>query len=63
MLAEMDEEVIKEERALVPGGDIRQRGNIWLRNAFQKSQVKRVPREAEFRKLVKHIEHQKKLCA
>ena len=63
MLAEMDEDVIKEERTLVPGGDIRQRGNLWLRKAFQKSLVKRVPREAEFRKLVKNIEHHKKLCS
>ena len=44
-------EVAREEQELVPGGDIRIRGNSWLRQAFSKSRIKRVPREGEFRKV------------
>ena len=62
MLEEMDLDVIKEEIALVPGGDIRQRGNRWLRRAFQKASIERVPREAQFRKIVKTIADMHKLC-
>ena len=56
MLDMMDAVTIKEEMALVPGGDIRQSGNRWLRKAFESSKIKRVPREPEFRKLVNSIE-------
>lgn len=56
MLDMMDAVTIKEEMALVPGGDIRQSGNRWLRKAFESSNIKRVPREAEFRKLVNSVE-------
>lgn len=63
MLAEMDAESIQEERELVPLGDIRQKGCKWLRKAFQKSSIKRVPREAEFRKLVKSIDKEHRFCA
>ena len=63
MLQEMDVETIREERSLLPGGDIRHRGNKWLRDAFQKSSASRVPREMEFRKIVKLIEAKHRLCA
>ena len=46
---------LKEEQELVPGGDLRIRGNSWLRNAFDDSQVNRVPRENEVRKVVRHL--------
>ena len=63
MIENMNIDVVKEEMALCPGGDIRQRGNKWLRTAFIKSKIKRVPREAEFRKLIKHLADTYKLCA
>lgn len=63
MLQEMDVKTIREERTLVPGGDIRQRGNRWLRDAFKKSSAKRVPRETEFRRIIKMIEGKHEFCA
>lgn len=59
----MDAEEVKEEKALVPGGDIRQLGNRWLREAFQASGIQRVPRESQFRKLIQSIDHSLKLCS
>ena len=55
-------EVAREEQELVPGGDIRIRGNSWLRQAFSKSRIKRVPREGEFRKVVRIVAAKKDLC-
>lgn len=58
----MDVENTKEERALLLGGDIRNEDNKWARVAFDSSGVKRVPREAEFRKLVTNLAYRYKLC-
>ena len=57
-----DPKTIQEEQELVPGGDIRILGNAWLRKAWQKSKCTRVPREAEFRKLVRLVAEQHSLC-
>ena len=57
-----DPEVIREEQELLPGGDIRYRGNAWIRKAWSKSKASRVPREAEFRKVVRHLTHRHSLC-
>ena len=57
-----DVKVIREEEELVPGGDIRIRGNAWLRKAWQKSKAQRVPRESEFRRLVRMITERQSLC-
>ena len=57
-----DVQTLREEQELVPGGDIRIRGNGWLRRAWQKSKVTRVPREAEFRKLVRMVAERHSLC-
>ena len=45
----------KEEQELLPGGDLRLGGNAWLRKAFDASRVRRVPREAEVRKVVHQL--------
>ena len=57
-----DVAVIQEDQELCPGGDIRTKGNSWLRTAWQKCQAKRVPRESEFRKLVGIIAERHSLC-
>ena len=57
-----DVKMIQEEQELVPGGDIRIKGNGWLRTAWWKSKVKRVLRESEFRKVVHHLSHRHDLC-
>ncbi|CAK9052406.1 unnamed protein product [Durusdinium trenchii] len=62
MVVHMNKDDIQEERIMVQGGDIRQRGNQWLRKAWQKSGVTRVPREAEFRKIVRSLASQYNLC-
>ena len=57
-----DVKMIQEEQELVPGGDIRIKGNGWLRTAWWKSKVNRVLRESEFRKVVHHLSHRHDLC-
>jgi len=46
---------------IVPGGDIRQRGNVWLRSAFKASALSKVPRENQFRLAVGKIMAKKKI--
>ena len=58
----MSIESIREEQELIPGGDIRIKGNHWLRKAWSKSKATRVPREPEFRKLVSELNQRHKLC-
>ena len=54
---------IREEQEMLPGGDIRIKGNAWLRKAWSKSGGNRVPREAEFRRLVGFLMTQHNLCS
>ena len=53
---------IREEQEMLPGGDIRVKGNSWLRKAWTKSKASRVPREAEFRRVVRHLANRHSLC-
>lgn len=46
---------------LVPGGDIRIRGNSWLRSAFKATQLESVPRETQFRLAVGKIMAKRKV--
>lgn len=62
ILKNLNVDVSREEQELVPGGDIRIRGNLWLRKAFSMSRIKRVPREGEFRKVVRIVAAKKHLC-
>ena len=55
-------EFIREEQEMLPGGDIRTKGNAWLRQAWSKSKANRVPREAEFRRLVGLLSTRHMLC-
>jgi hypothetical protein len=59
----MPVEHVKAQQELVPGGDIRIKGNMWLRKAWEKCKVVRVLREAEVRKLVRHMDHRHNLCS
>ena len=49
------------DKDLVPGGDLRARGNGWLRSAFVSSGLKKVPREGQVRVAVKKLAAKKKL--
>ena len=53
---------IHEEKELVPGGDLRIKGNWWLRRAWRKSKATRVPREMEFRKNLRTLIQRHSLC-
>ena len=48
---------IEGNQELIPGGDIRIRGNQWLREAWDSmnNKVARVPREAEIRRVIEHL--------
>lgn len=40
---------------LVPGGDLRNRGNNWLRSAYKEAGIAKVPRENKFRLIVQKL--------
>ena len=63
MVQLMDADLIREERQMIPGGDIRQKGNLWIRMAWGKSGIQRIPREHEFAKIIANLVHHHKLCA
>ena len=46
---------------LVPGGDMRIRGNSWLRSAFKATKLESVPRETPFRLAVGKIMAKRKV--
>jgi len=46
---------------LVPGGDIRVSGNLWLREAFTEAGLLKVPREGQIRLVVLKIMKKKEL--
>ena len=54
-------EGIRAEDDVVPGGDIRLRGNVWLRSAFKASGLKQVPRETQCRLAVAKVFSKKKI--
>ena len=45
----VDVEKIKKDGELLPGGDIRILGNQWIRSAYERSGLSRIPREASMR--------------
>ena len=53
---------VKEDQEFVPGGDIRTRGNSWLRKAFDEAQLPRVLREGEVRRVIHQISNVHGLC-
>ena len=46
---------------VVPGGDIRQKGNSWLRSAFKATNLAGLPRETQFRGAIWKIVVKKKI--
>lgn len=55
-------DAVREEQELVPGGDIRLSGNAWLRSAWDDSQITRVCREAEVRKVIYQLANLYDVC-
>lgn len=60
----MDVSAILESQEMVPGGDLRFRGNEWLRHAWEsvEHKIRRVPREGEVRKIVAQLVHHHHIC-
>ena len=52
---------ITTDGELVPGGDLRNRGNLWLRSSYQHSGLKKVPRETQIRLVVMKLIKKKKV--
>ena len=53
---------LKEEQELVPGGDLRTKGNGWIREAWVASRVGRALREREVVKVVYQLTNIYDLC-
>lgn len=60
MLEKMPDDMTME-RELVPGGDLRAKGNGWLRSSFVKAELTKVPREGQLRLAVKKLMAKKKI--
>jgi len=62
MLAHMPKDLGADDE-LLPGGDIRATGNMWLRVAYKEAKLLKVPREGQIRLAVKKIMKEKKIGA
>ena len=62
MLAKLPEEEVKKNLELLPGGDIRQKENGWIRAAWDEAQIGKVPRENQIRLVVQKIAKKRRLC-
>ena len=54
-------EMIRKKHEFWPGGDLRYHGNQWLRSAFNKSALTKVPRENSVRRSLWDIIKKKRL--
>ena len=63
MIRRIPMDMVQKEEALGAGGDIRSKGNEWLRSAFVASGLPRVPREVQIRLAVGLVVRKKKICA
>ena len=54
---------IKQQRELLPGGNCRLRGNLWVRAAFKDSGLARVPRETQIRAALSKVITKKHLSS
>ena len=55
MLEKVPVEHVKRTFEFVPGGDLRSSQNNWLRSAWERSELKKVPREKQFRLILLKI--------
>ena len=60
MIKRVDSEVVKKEGELLPGKDIRIRGNAWIRASFRDAGLERVPREPQVRYALQRVVKKKK---
>lgn len=55
MLEKVPVDHVKRTFEFVPGGDLRSSQNSWLRSAWERSELKKVPREKQFRLILLKI--------
>lgn len=53
---------LKEDQELAPGGDLRTRGNSWIREAWVASRVGRALREREIQRVVHQLVNIYDIC-
>ena len=64
ILKRIDSDQVIKSGELIPGGDggdIRTRGNAWIRAAYRDSKLDRVPRESQIRQAVRRVVKKKHL--
>ena len=52
---------VSSDGELVPGGDIRAAGNLWLRQAYKDAKLGKVPRETQVRLAILKLIKKKKI--
>lgn len=50
--------VVQQQGELCVGGDVRRKGNKWLRTAYAESGIKKVPRQPDIRKVIVRLMHE-----
>jgi hypothetical protein len=61
MVTRLPTSITTSDQDLVPGGDLRTKGNLWLMGAFVYSGLKKVPRETRLRVLVQKLMKKRKI--
>ena len=61
LIEKVNAEQAKKDGDLLPGGDIRIRGNQWVRSAFVSSGLEKVPRERQVREAIRRLVKKKHL--
>lgn len=61
LIQRVNPEAVKKSMELCPGGDIRVRGNQWIRVAWRDAGLVRAPREHQIREAVKKLVAKRKL--
>ena len=61
LIERVDCDRVKMEGELLPGGDIRLKGNLWVRSAYKGAGLERVPREGPVREALNRLVRKKKL--
>ena len=63
MLNRVPVEQVRTDGELAPGGDLRCKGNSWIRSSLKAAGVTRVPREVQIRLAVAKLVKKKNLCS
>lgn len=62
MLEKIPVDDVLQNLEIVPGGDLRVKGNQWLRSSYVLAGLTKVPRETQVRLAVEKLSRKKRLC-